>query len=106
MSDEVTNEKATNQRKAYGLAMKRLREAHREEFNTFMAEEAKTLGVDWKPRPTEAEKAAAELDALLAAHPELRERLAPAEKDTMTVAEPPVAPPVQQGRPVADVPQA
>lgn len=75
MTDSTTTEatdKSTLQRKAYGLAQTRLREAHREEFNAFMAEEAKKLGVEWKPKPTEAEKAKAQLDSLLAQHPELR----------------------------------
>jgi hypothetical protein len=40
-------------RKAYGAASKRLREAHRAEFNAFMAEESKTLGFEWKPKPTD-----------------------------------------------------
>lgn len=101
MSDSTTNETATAQRKAYGLAQKRLREAHRDEFNAFMKEEAKALGVDWSPKPTEAEKAAAEMEALLTAHPELRERFAPQAEES----DAPVAPPTQ-GRPVVDSPQA
>lgn len=70
-----TDDKATKQRRAYGLAMTRLREAHREEFNTFMAEEAEKLGVEWKPKPTEEQKAKAQLDAILASHPGLREQI-------------------------------
>lgn len=62
-------------RKAYGAAQKRLREAHRSEFNKFMAEESKALGFEWKPKPTDEEKAAEQLAALLAAHPSLREQM-------------------------------
>jgi hypothetical protein len=62
-------------RKAYGAASKRLREAHRAEFNQFMAEESKALGYEWKPKPTDEEKAAEQLAALLAAHPSLREQV-------------------------------
>lgn len=74
-STTESTDKATLQRKAYGAATKALREAHREEFNVLMAKEAKTLGVEWKPKPTDEEKAADQLAALLAAHPNLREQM-------------------------------
>ena len=73
-STPITTKKdddSAKMRKAYGSAMTRLREAHRDEFNVFQAEEAKKLGIDWKPKATAEEKAAAEVDRLLAAHPSL-----------------------------------
>lgn len=75
MSEQDKQDKATLQRKAYGTAQTRLREAHREEFNQFMVEEAKALGLDWRPKPTDEQKAASQLAALLAAHPGLREQM-------------------------------
>lgn len=76
---ESTTEKSDNKsaliRKAYSAATAKVRDAHRDEFNAFMVEEAKALGVDWKPKPTEEEKAKAQLDALLAEHPHLREQM-------------------------------
>lgn len=72
---ETTVDKAGAQRRAYGAATATLREKHREEFNTLMKAECAALGVEWSPRPTEAEKAKQALDALLAAHPELREQV-------------------------------
>ena len=87
MTDQT--DKASKQRKAYGAATARLREAHRDEFNTFMQEEAKTLGIDWKPKPTDAQKAKAQLDALLAEHPELRSEFGlPPEADVQPGTEP------------------
>lgn len=62
---------AEKRRKAYAAGEKRLREAHRDEFLQYVQEEARALGVEYKARPTEQEKAQAALDALLAAHPEL-----------------------------------
>lgn len=70
-----SDDKGAKQRKAYGAAQARLRDAHRDEFNVFMQEEAKKLGIDWKPKPNAAQKAKAQLDALLAEHPELREEM-------------------------------
>jgi hypothetical protein len=91
MTDSTTSDdKATKQRKAYGLAQTRLREAHREEFNAFMAEEAKALGIEWKPKPTDEEKAKAELDKILAAHPGLREQMGLPEEAGETVVLDPV----------------
>lgn len=63
-------------RAAYGAATKRLREENLDRFNELRAEESTRLGVDWKPRPTAEQKAEAELEALLATHPNLAEKLA------------------------------
>lgn len=66
-------------RQAYGAATARLRDAYRAEFNKLYAEEAAARNVEWKPRPTEEEKAEAQLAALLAAHPNLREKVVQSE---------------------------
>lgn len=89
-------DKATLQRQAYGKAQARLREAHRPEFNEYMAEEAKALGIDWSPKPTEEQKAAQQLHALLAAHPHLREAMQEQEAEASSA----------PGRRIADIPQA
>lgn len=69
------SDKSSGLRKAYGAATKRLREAHRDEFNQFMQAEAKTLGIEWSPKPTDEQKAATQLAALLADYPGLREQM-------------------------------
>lgn len=63
-------------RKAYGRATTVLRENHREEFNILQQEAAHELGLTWKPKPSEAEKAKADLHALLTEHPELLDEVA------------------------------
>jgi len=75
MTDETEDDRKALLRKAYGTASQRLRENHREEFNDLRSTAAKELGVEWAPRLTAEEKAEAEFDALLDAHPHLRERL-------------------------------
>jgi hypothetical protein len=77
----VTNQSTTSTddaaktRKAYSAATRRLREAHKDEFNGFMREEAKRLGVDWAPRLTPEQKAEQEFDRLLEEHPHLRAKV-------------------------------
>lgn len=66
-----TSAKDRDMRAAYGAATKRLREAHRDEFNEYQKEEAKKLGIDWSPKPTAEEKARAQFQELLAQHPGL-----------------------------------
>lgn len=61
-------------RAAYTEANTRLREAHRDDFEKFYEEECKKVGVTYKRRLTDAEKAQQKIDQLLAEHPELRER--------------------------------
>src|SRR5688500_1222029 len=70
-TDEAKAKRQAAVREAYGEAQKRLREAHLDEFNTLHKEEAAKRGYDWKPRPTKAEKAEAELRRLLEENPEL-----------------------------------
>jgi len=76
--------KDTLQREAYSAATKRVRESHRDEFNTFMVEEMKARGLDWAPKPTAEEKAEAELQRILAEHPGLAAKVT----GTPTTAEP------------------
>ena len=74
------------QNKAYGKAMSRLREAHRDEFDALVMEEYEAVGLTYRKRATaeeraereEAErtaKAKARLEKLLTEHPELRASL-------------------------------
>ena len=70
-------------RAAYTAANRKVREAHHEEFIQFQIEECKARGLDWKPRETPEQRAAAEFDRLLKDYPFLADRLpmdtAPAE---------------------------
>jgi hypothetical protein len=59
---------------AYNTADKRLRDAHRDELNGYIAEEFQRRNLTWKKRLTEAERAEKTLSDLLAAHPELKEK--------------------------------
>lgn len=69
------NSRSSLLRKAYGAATQTLRENHRDEFETEYEKEAKALGVDYKRKPTEYEKAEAAMRDLLAKHPGLREEM-------------------------------
>lgn len=62
--------------KAYGVATKKLRDAHRDEFNRLYQAEAKAMGLEWTPRPTASEKARAQLLSLLEEHPDLAAEVA------------------------------
>lgn len=72
-----TEDTAKLQRKAYTNATTLLREEHRKRFEELREQESQKLGVPYKRRPTASEKAEEKLRALLAEHPELRERVAP-----------------------------
>lgn len=68
--------RSTLLRKAYGEATQKLREAHRDEFDTLYEQSAKRLGVtDYKRKPTPEEKAKEEVERLLTQFPGLRENL-------------------------------
>lgn len=60
---------------AAGAANKRLKEAHLDEFNKYMAEEANARGETWAPRPTAEQKAEEALRALLDANPGLASKV-------------------------------
>jgi hypothetical protein len=60
---------------AYNAANGRLRDAHRDEFNSYYAEEAKKRGQEWEPKLTPEQKAQQQVTDLFAEFPALRERL-------------------------------
>ncbi len=80
-AEEVETDKANAQArtdaltKAYGLATKRLRQAHLDEFNRYRVEESAKLDYEWTPPASAEAKAAKQLDELLAAHPALRDKM-------------------------------
>lgn len=69
-------------RKAYAMATSSLRENHHDEFLDLQVKAAKDLGIEWEPRLSPAQRAVREFDALIAEHPFLKDRLAPAEEST------------------------
>lgn len=71
MNDAPKKSKKELHREAYGKAMSRLRDARQEEFNKYRTEEAKLRGLDWSPKPTEAEKAREQLALILRDYPHL-----------------------------------
>lgn len=76
MSETTDASEVQKRRAAYSAAETRLREAHHDEFRALVKEEADRRGVTYVFRKTETERAAAQLEQLLADHPELRERVA------------------------------
>lgn len=72
--DKVETDDKALRREAYSKATSRLREENRDKFNALVQEEMSARGIEWKPRPTEVEKAEAQMRDLLAAHPELAEK--------------------------------
>lgn len=60
---------------ARSAATARLREAHQDEFNSLLVEEAKSRGIDWQPRKTAEQRAAEQLAALLEQYPHLADTL-------------------------------
>lgn len=58
-------------KEAYVAATKRLRDQHQDEFNGYRQLEAAERGYEWKPRSSPEEKAAAELQRLIAEFPHL-----------------------------------
>jgi hypothetical protein len=62
-------------REAYSAATTRLRDAHREDFNTFLVDENQKRGITWSPRKTDEEKAAETLAKILKDYPDLATRL-------------------------------
>lgn len=63
--------------KAYTAASRALREAHRQEFNEHLAQAYAEVGIEWKPRLSEEEKAAAQLEELLEKYPHLAKKVEP-----------------------------
>lgn len=71
----TNKERQANLNKASGLAFKRLKEDHLDEWNGYMSEETKKLKEPWEPKPDEETKALRELEALLKDHPELADKV-------------------------------
>lgn len=61
----TAEEKAKRMSEARNAAQSTLNERHRKELNDLITAEAKNRGIDWKPKPTEAEKKRAALLELL-----------------------------------------
>ena len=74
-TEEVSD--TQKKRAAYAAAEQRLREENSDRFKALVNEEAAARGVTYTFRKTEAERAEQTLNDLLAAHPELRERINP-----------------------------
>jgi hypothetical protein len=62
---------STLRREADYAATQTLKESHLDEFNVLKKQEMKARGIDWQPKPTDKEKKAAELAAILAEYPDL-----------------------------------
>lgn len=60
---------------AYGAAVARLRDAHREEFTNLVSEEYAARGLSYRRRLTPEEKARKVIEDQLAAFPHLREEI-------------------------------
>lgn len=76
MAGENKDDRDAVLRESYTETTKWLRQRHSEEFNKQRQAWLLGKGVEWTPPPTAEQKAEAELDALLAAHPELAEKVA------------------------------
>lgn len=69
---------------SYTKALATLRENHLDEFNKLRQIEARNLGVDWSPKLTPEQAAAAEIEAHLQVYPHLRELFAPADAQSIS----------------------
>lgn len=72
---QVTSDRNKNLNAASGAASKRLKEAHADEWNGYMKEEANKRGEQWKPKQSAKEKAKADFEKLLAENPEFADSL-------------------------------
>jgi hypothetical protein len=61
---------------ASGAASKRLKEAHPDEWNRYMKEEATARGEEWAPKATPEQKAKEEFERLLRDYPHLAKEFA------------------------------
>lgn len=66
-----TADDATAKRQAYTEATSKLREAHRDEFNSLLGQSMAARNITWAPRPSEEDKARALLEATYAKYPHL-----------------------------------
>lgn len=98
--DPVTLEQKRNA--ARTTALRRLREAHREDWNRLLKAELDKAGIEWTPPPTEEEKALGEVLERLGKFPELWGKL------TGETSRPDLGPDKQyptKGEPWADYPK-
>lgn len=70
-----TTERNKNLNAASNAASKRLKEENLDTWNKYMAEEATRRGEEWKPKPTQEQKAEEEFLRLLREHPHLADSL-------------------------------
>lgn len=83
-TEPTEEERETTERKerekllgeAYTAATRTIRDKYRNEFNQQMKTEAKSRGIDWQPKLTPEQQAEQQLREILAAFPQLREKLA------------------------------
>ena len=77
MASTKTNQPTVEQRKsrAYNKAFKRLREAHKADWDTFINEEYEAEGLEYKPRLTPKQRAQKTIEGLLAEYPDLRDEV-------------------------------
>jgi len=59
---------------AYNGADRRLRDAHRDELNGYIAEEFAKRNLTWKKRLTEAERVEKQIADLIEAHPDIAQK--------------------------------
>lgn len=74
---------------ARSAAITRLREAHQQEFNSYLVDETKARGLDWSPRKTPEERAAEEMADLIKRFPHLAEQVPGRTVPTVPDASPP-----------------
>lgn len=72
-----TDQPTVEQRKsrAYNKAFRRLREAHKADWETFISEEYQTEGLEYRPRLTPKQRAQKTIEDLLAEYPELKDEV-------------------------------
>lgn len=68
-------DEAALRRKAYTDAERTLRDNHTDEFKSLVLENAAKLGVTYRFRKTKEERAAEQMESLLAEFPELRNKV-------------------------------
>lgn len=72
--DSATKDKLMGQ--AYSAAQKDLRLAHKDEFDGYYQKRCAERGIEWTPRKSKADQALDQITELLAAYPDIAEKLA------------------------------
>ena len=73
---DTTETEGDKKKRAYSKATTRLRAENPALWNAVLKDEYAKVGINWDPKPTEEEKAKAQIESLLQAHPDLRSVLA------------------------------